>query len=306
MSILQQYLRQRENPTKLTVANTKSKDCSTFTCFPSLPSELRLKIWRLACFHGRNVDVWTYDIAFKFGDDGDERDHNYFTSSCPQPIVLQCCRESRIEGLKHFKLAFGVSCKYKVRGRPKASFSCEPKIYINWFADTVCIVMGAMNDDGYFLDKLFEICDANGLRSIAFAVDMTRNDIFDGKAISGCQDLLTLRPWKCKAKELILFPQIRRGWHEDDLPGFSLPKILISEGKVITFRDSFKHFTPIKKTMDDAAKTVQNAIEEERLTRNPTPGTTEDSAVEAEDEMLKILVRDIVLHSVKGREAMAL
>jgi hypothetical protein len=40
-------------------------ELAAFTCFPKLPTELRLKVWKEACFQRRIIDVWPNPITPK-------------------------------------------------------------------------------------------------------------------------------------------------------------------------------------------------------------------------------------------------
>ena len=67
-----------------------------FTIFSHLPSELRKKIWELACFEQRVVKLPVLDL--EVDPDPDER----VPGQSPVPAVLQVCRESREEGLRFY------------------------------------------------------------------------------------------------------------------------------------------------------------------------------------------------------------
>jgi 2EXR family len=91
----------------ITGPGTEVPDEPTFTLFPKLPIDLRIKIWRNASSVTRNVDLWieTYSLD-DFNDSLD--DIYYWCSSCAVPAVLHANQESRTEGLKHYTLDFGT------------------------------------------------------------------------------------------------------------------------------------------------------------------------------------------------------
>ncbi|KAH8786907.1 hypothetical protein BGZ57DRAFT_1001968 [Hyaloscypha finlandica] len=157
-------------------ASTVNVDAPTFhltefTCFPILPKELRLKTWKHAAAIPRNIDLW----VGPWGIDSThglfaivDRPHYYYMSTTLPPAILSTCQESRQEGLAIYKFAFGTETHV---GRHH--HSSDPYIYINWSADTLCL----MNpDELYFshiphkgiLLNLVEQCNAGQLRAVAF------------------------------------------------------------------------------------------------------------------------------------------
>jgi hypothetical protein len=116
-----------------------TKILSAFTPFPRLPIEIRLKIWKCACFFSRNVDIWAKDIG---GIACEYTGHvaHYFHSSAPAPSLLHICRESRSEALKHYQLEFGTTFDCKLAGTaPGLTVSTPPRIYFNWAVDRICV-----------------------------------------------------------------------------------------------------------------------------------------------------------------------
>lgn len=99
---------------------------ATFTLFPELPSELRLKIWRFCVPGPRTVGV-QYKMKRDYFDG--KRKFNFlgWRSSDPIPVILQICHESRSEALKSCRPAFG-------------SFFHQPSIYIDFEIDAVHFV----------------------------------------------------------------------------------------------------------------------------------------------------------------------
>ncbi|KAE9366571.1 hypothetical protein N431DRAFT_495030 [Stipitochalara longipes BDJ] len=142
---------------------------TTFTCFPKLAIELRLKIWKTASYQTRNICL-SYDYP-----DGTANGFEPFIylAACPHPPLLQACHESRIEGLKHYTLDFGVELKNPNGG---FTFNSPPTIYINWKSDRICINDVSITADDEdtictnFLSDFICRCRQHGLRFIALNV----------------------------------------------------------------------------------------------------------------------------------------
>jgi 2EXR family len=152
----------------------RSTDESAFTRFPDLPIEIRFKVWKLACFVTRNVDIATGTVGITFGEeDGTAARPHYYRSRCLPPALLHVCKESRQEGLKYYKLDFGVDYKVPASGRPipELTVSSPPRIYINWETHRLCVMLPMYIDDSVndvcrrieIRDKCFD----NGLRHLA-------------------------------------------------------------------------------------------------------------------------------------------
>ncbi len=115
--------------------DAKNEACTTFTCFPILPVELRCKIWREVCFRRRNICISFKELGYWMEKDehGAEvssfRAFMYFSNSA-HPAILHASHESRTEGLKHYTLDFGVE-----NAHPRFTVSCPARTYINWKAD---------------------------------------------------------------------------------------------------------------------------------------------------------------------------
>jgi 2EXR family len=75
---------------------------STFELFPTLPFELRLKIWDLVLASPRAVTVSCQREKL----DRERRFAKAFTSKTPPPALLHVCRESRFEALSTYKPSF--------------------------------------------------------------------------------------------------------------------------------------------------------------------------------------------------------
>lgn len=88
---------------------------STFTLFPSLPTELRLKIYSLALSVPRTLTLFCERKIIE----GESRRATRFHSSSPPPSLLSVCQESRFEALCHYTPSFtsihGPNLLYVVR-----------------------------------------------------------------------------------------------------------------------------------------------------------------------------------------------
>jgi hypothetical protein len=114
-----------EQSSTASVYNQSIELVESFTCFPKLPAEIRLKIWKAALPGPRVVR-----IQLKLGPrqpriDGKKKKPRMsrFVASCPPPIGLRVCRESRIEALKEYEIGF----------RTKTS---PAQTYVNYDLDT--------------------------------------------------------------------------------------------------------------------------------------------------------------------------
>lgn len=106
---------------------------STFTCFPSLPKELQLKIWRLAALLPRDLTVFVHLLGWEMRD--------FFPgiwyTSHQLPAVLHICSDSRQIGLEYFD-SHGFDTKYVTREGVKIDIRC--RIYVNWISDRIIFV----------------------------------------------------------------------------------------------------------------------------------------------------------------------
>lgn len=156
----------------------KNSEEATFIRFPKLPAELRIPIWKEACQVTRNVDIATGSIAITFANEDEVAAHpHYYRSRCPSPSLLHVCREARDEGLKHYKLEFGVEYKVPVGDRtvPGLTVSAPPRIYINPQTDRLCVMLPMYIDisdnDWRRRRELNQKCYDIGLRRIAIGVE---------------------------------------------------------------------------------------------------------------------------------------
>jgi hypothetical protein len=125
-----------------------------FECFPKLPLELRLKIWKALCFIPRNVGLWAKPLgADDFWNDFGELERLFkFVTNLGAPAILHTCREAREEGLKYCTLAFGDDRWGHVPAlAAHVHFPLDPKFYFNFDIDVPCLVP---SNDPTFSDVL--------------------------------------------------------------------------------------------------------------------------------------------------------
>jgi hypothetical protein len=106
-----------------------------FTLFPKLAIELRLEVWKLACFESRIVDLWTVKIP-------ETAPRYYRYRSYSTVPILHTCKEAREVGLQHYSSEFGVEFIKSSSGTSTTIFPelAIPHIYINWDLDIICLV----------------------------------------------------------------------------------------------------------------------------------------------------------------------
>jgi hypothetical protein len=107
---------------------------STFTPFPKLPIQLRLKIWKYGYFFTRNVDIRGKDISgivFKHACADPDAVAHFFHSYASPPSLLHVCRESRSEALNHYQLEFGTTFEYELAGVAHVLTTSTPQEFIS-------------------------------------------------------------------------------------------------------------------------------------------------------------------------------
>jgi hypothetical protein len=95
----------------------------TFTLFPQLPYEIRLKIWRFA-IPGPRVVPLHFELRDVTSDGKPISKFSPWRSSDPVPVVLHICHDARAEALKSLGRAFGTHFH-------------EPQVYVNFDIDTI-------------------------------------------------------------------------------------------------------------------------------------------------------------------------
>ena len=120
--------------------NMNTFRATTFTHFPDLPFELRLKVWRLITPGPRTVPI---EYRMKYEDFNGKRISKFsgWSTGEPVPVILQICHEARFQARKSLQPAF-------------KSFFHEARIYINFDIDT--ILFGARLDDPHSIDLFID------------------------------------------------------------------------------------------------------------------------------------------------------
>lgn len=119
-------------------------DESQFSLFPNLPSELRIKIWRVA-FPGPRC------VAVRYN-----KQHAQYTSDGPPPTLLQTCAESRNIFLSTYE---------KLMFSPKH----ESSVYVDFSRDTIYFNSLACSPDG---DLAFDLATSPQRQKILYcAID---------------------------------------------------------------------------------------------------------------------------------------
>jgi hypothetical protein len=104
-----------------------------FTLFPKLPNELRMRIWKEACFEPRIVEV---DISAYPAEGPASTANRNYTTRTPTPAVLHVCSEARQIGLEHYNRIFRRPFYFNIKD-PK-----EHIIYANFEQDTILLSLG--------------------------------------------------------------------------------------------------------------------------------------------------------------------
>jgi len=187
-----------------------------FHRFKDLPPELRIKIWKIASFVQRNIDIQNKELYMSDDFDCGEPDfvpHVIFTTR-PPPAILHTCQESRTEGLKYYTLEFGTTLSRRL-----CTVTTPAKIYVNWAVDRLCLMQPVSLNDFHTeletspsrVEELFGIMAEKGLKYLA--VNVCCSDEVSTFTPSGypmeypiyCE----LLPQKGSVQELILFDDQR-------------------------------------------------------------------------------------------------
>ncbi len=120
----------------------------TFTLFPVLPIEIRLKIWHWSFPRGREVN-FADETIFKALSDAAKGTLLQFENSTPLPVTLRINKESRQETLKHYYIVFRGDNK-SVPGEEKQlakPFCYNPNLDTAWINP---VALQAENSDKWF------------------------------------------------------------------------------------------------------------------------------------------------------------
>jgi hypothetical protein len=104
----------------------------TFTLFPRLPIELRLRIWRLGFAHGRQVSFTAFAPGLTPKDSEVIQKKDLLSS--PLPITLFVNNESRKETMKHYLVVSRRGHTGKLRKEDEQPFCYNPKLDVAWIA----------------------------------------------------------------------------------------------------------------------------------------------------------------------------
>jgi len=139
----------------------------SFTLFPTLPTELRLKIWQCVIPGPRDV---TIQYRTKYEEFNGKNVYTFvgWTSHDPVPLVLHICHESRAEGLKSYQPSFG-------------SYFHQPKIYFDFSKDTLSFTPRMANGDA-------PPSAANVREGVEHCYPRYMLDVFLGGGFHGAQD----------------------------------------------------------------------------------------------------------------------
>ena len=97
-----------EESSVASVSKETIESVGSFTYFPKLPAEIRLKIWKDALPGPRIIRIQLKFEPRQPRIEGQKKKPQVsrFVASRPPPIGLRVCRESRIEALKEYEIGF--------------------------------------------------------------------------------------------------------------------------------------------------------------------------------------------------------
>ncbi|KAK1761425.1 hypothetical protein QBC47DRAFT_28583 [Echria macrotheca] len=172
-------------PTTTTPSTTTPTE---FTLFPSLPAELRLKIWEelltprvilITCLDSRFLPTKRAQLSHR-------------PSLPPVPILLHICRESRALALRHYELTFAWKLPPRLAA-PEAGaagpLSGPARTWFNFRLDCVLLLgelepfdaYGFNSPMVYFLRKE----DTRRVRHVAVAYEELHLGVYEGEHIFG-------------------------------------------------------------------------------------------------------------------------
>lgn len=122
------------------------------------------------------------------------------------PAILQVNQESRLEALKHYQLDFGNSVGHM-------SLASEPKIYINWNVDRICIM------DSHNGEKSNEMV-INDFKRRGFEHKLKFLAINTSHSLSRGHFDSVVGRWFSGLEEIVLF-SLPMGQNTDTIPSFS-------------------------------------------------------------------------------------
>jgi hypothetical protein len=124
---------------------SSSRSATTFTPFPTLPSELRCKIWAAACFP--RVLSLIYDSTIL-----------NFQTTTPTPALLSVSHEAREEALRIYALNFGTSTQAaNIPFNPYFDTLYLPRYGEMGYDDTLRDFRNIVSDPSHSLDEVRSI-----------------------------------------------------------------------------------------------------------------------------------------------------
>lgn len=129
---------------------------SHITLFPRLPTELRLRIWRLAFPRGRHVSLCTESELSR-------ADLSLFHDGIltePLPITLHINSESRAETLRHYQILYWSGVPEEYQGKNTGMF--DRPLVINPKTDIAVLSFQIMSQCPWFIDEPkpeYKTCD---------------------------------------------------------------------------------------------------------------------------------------------------
>jgi hypothetical protein len=192
------------------VVDAASEKSKTFTCFPKVPVELRLKIWGYASSVNRNVDIWVRSLDTKLIKPYERP--LYFYTSLPPPAVLHVNSESRSESLKYYDLDFGTNITIKHTHSVPFTISIPSRIYFNWNTDRLCLVNPSELENKSIarvvssqLANYHTVCQKKGLRYFAINIAHSTLPLFMPQRAIKNSAFLKLIPLESNLVEVVLF-----------------------------------------------------------------------------------------------------
>ncbi|CZR64804.1 uncharacterized protein PAC_14703 [Phialocephala subalpina] len=212
-------------------------DKPSFTCFPKLPLELRLKIWKDISHTPRFVDIWASYHGVLMGlEEENEFVCTRHVTICSVPPVLHPSQEARREAVKHYKLSFGISHTL----HHGIQFSAPPRIYVNLESDIICPMALLNYRPNWHVDML----KTPGLSRIALNIKELEDDESD------ILDFTELCP---SLKEIILY-RVKDPFRKTSFPFYR-------DNFEVDFRE-FSDRKP-KRSLQDIFNYHKGAIEDE-------------------------------------------
>lgn len=153
-----------DNKPKHRIGGIFQRQNMSFTCFPTLPPELRRKIFQEACYITRILDIWPKIHFERTRDINVGGDKVIFDTHARNPPAIlrelfshgsivpgencgvlltwtiDVCREARDVGLEQYQCFFGTHFKRVLGGGP-LYLSERPRIYVNWKSDIICPIL---------------------------------------------------------------------------------------------------------------------------------------------------------------------